>query len=238
MVVLFTFFNDEISIKRCNFISNQLLGKRDGIRLYGGSALYLHTRSVDIENCQFTSNKGKGGAVKVVNTFDDTNGNGISLMQGSSIINNIFIKNCLFNDQDKSTSSIYYIGGKFGSYLEVTNCEFKGPLDEKTHYIDGKQIAKDSPKLFIKSCKFDGDYKYSLNIKEDFFLVDLNDQKFKVDSAAENKSGLDLVKLFYLAGVPTLAVLAIVVILVAVKITKHSQQENEDGADDDNSQNL
>ena len=60
----------------------------------------------------------------------------------------ISINDCSFEQDEKSSTSIYYIGGKEGSKLEIRGCEFRGKLNVGQHYVDGKLIERDSPKAF------------------------------------------------------------------------------------------
>lgn len=73
--------------------------------------------------------------------------------------NTFSISNCDFaNDgNEESSNIIYFVGGKISSEVEINDCKFKGKLKNGSHYIEGKLLRKDQPKLQIKSCQFDSD---------------------------------------------------------------------------------
>ena len=230
--------NDEILIFNSSFIGNSLLNRPSSYHnknnLYGGSALYLNSRNGQVESCQFSLNKGKGGAVKILNHFDDDDGNSgsLSLMQNLLYVkkNHILINDCLFFNQDQSISSIHYVAGNHGSKMDVTNCEFKGTLNKGNHYIDGKKVHKDGKLIHINSCKFDSDSDSSLNLKENLILVNLKNQVFGSNSVKVKSNNKSLCNFACILGAA-----ALVVVIIVIKITKQNEQEINDN--DDNSQN-
>ena len=61
-----------VTIRNCKFESNEALSKNKRDNLFGGSAVYLNVREGNIINCAFNRNIGKGGAVKLINEFEDS----------------------------------------------------------------------------------------------------------------------------------------------------------------------
>ena len=78
-----------ISIIRCHFDSNEavLMTKPRGENkhLYGGSAVYLMCRNLNVVNSTFSLNKGPSGAIKIYNLFND-NSKSIKLDQSENLI--------------------------------------------------------------------------------------------------------------------------------------------------------
>ena len=216
--------NVQVLIANSTFDSNVLFDRKENEK-FGGSAVYFYVRNGNVESCKFNKNKGKGGALKIMNDFDSEKSfvkNLLGLHQ-----NRISINDCSFDDKDQSSSSIYYVGGKHASKLAVTNCVFTGILNKGTHYIDGHLIVKESPKISVKTCVFNGDQMSAFNLKNDFISIDLNNRVFGSSNQKSNENKYSY-KIFYLAAVPTLAVLAIVAVVFAVKKIKKSDKESEE----------
>lgn len=62
---------NEVSFEKCTFYENKATGSSSNDPLNGGNALFLTVKTLFISNCTFKRNKGKGGALKVFNKFDD-----------------------------------------------------------------------------------------------------------------------------------------------------------------------
>lgn len=217
---------DNILIKDCKFDSNYLLTRNTRDNLFGGSALYLHARNGDIVNSSFVHNKGKGGSLKVINDFDSVDG--VKLLNP---INALFINNCMFDDNDLSSSYINYIGGNSKSSFDVSNCIFKGDINNGIHYIDALQMVKDMPRISITSCSFNAVYKENLNFEKDSNLINLKKQ-YNDDDLSQKKSSFNLLRNPYLLIVPTLAVFAVFAVVFVVKKTRQNQQSSENEQED------
>lgn len=46
------------------------------------------------------------------------------------------------------------MNGKYGSRIDIVNCNFNSKLNKNSSFIDGKEWNLDSPKVSIKSCIF------------------------------------------------------------------------------------
>lgn len=106
------------------------------------------------------------------------------------------VSNCLFNVNDKQSSSIYYYAGIFGSRFEVNNCVFNGDLQKDVYHIERSQIDNNSPKLKVKYCNFSIDHLSPLNMKNRFLKVNLKEQIFN-SKPDQKESKAQLFQPFY-----------------------------------------
>ncbi|KAK8854425.1 hypothetical protein M9Y10_016987 [Tritrichomonas musculus] len=218
-----------VSIKSCIFEKNEVLQRtsRDkNDNLFGGSAAYLNVRDGTVFNCSFHHNTGKGGALKLVNNFD-TDSKSVLLHHFLNRYS-VVVSDCLFETDDKQTSSVFYYGGKFGSEFQISNCEFVGVLDKDAHHIDGVRTSKKAPKLTILNCKFSDDYKSSLNNKDNYLSINLKEQVFGSDSVQQKESSS-----FNLASVVVLAIAALLAIVAAVVVNKKPNQTTDEEKDEE-----
>lgn len=147
-----------VSITSCKFFSNSIIKENNANELSGGSAILISAKVCEIIHCFYQGNKGNGGIVRILNQLDSSS----KVLQSSK---NVFlIKECIFEQDEESNSSIYYISGKHSSQLEISQCEFKGKLNKQQYYIDGNLISKVSQKFLIKMCKFDDNMNVASNI--------------------------------------------------------------------------
>lgn len=51
--------------------------------------------------------------------------------------NSILVTNCDFEHDHEETNSIFFIGNKDESTIEVDECTFIGKLEKNSHYIKG-----------------------------------------------------------------------------------------------------
>ena len=72
-------------------------------------------------------------------------------------------------------NSINYINGKYGSKIDIINCNFNNKvISNDTKFIDGKEWNQDSSKVSIKSCNFQknsGNNQRNCNTKTSFLIV-------------------------------------------------------------------
>ena len=79
---------------------------------------------------------------------------------------------------NESSCSLYYYSGENGNLYEINQCVFNGTLFGKSHYIDGVSTLIWSPKMIVKSCKFDDTYEKSVKVSNFYVDIDPNDQQF------------------------------------------------------------
>lgn len=96
------------------------------------------------------------------------------------------VSNCLFNVNDKQSSSIYYYTGIFGSRFEVNNCVFNGDLQKDVYHIERSQI----------DINFSIDHLSPLNMKNRFLQVNLKEQIFN-SKPDQKESKAQLFQPFY-----------------------------------------
>lgn len=157
-----------VDIQNCTFISNKAISnKKDP--LFGGSAIYLAAKNVNVFNCLFRENIGEGGAFKIqanLNNDEITESkllNHINNVNGNNNVITIF--DCEFVIDEKTESSIS-IEGKLRSSIEISECRFKGKLGEGSHHISGTIEEEDMPHLLIQSnCVFENDRNSSIKIE-------------------------------------------------------------------------
>ena len=158
---------NDVTITGCTFSSNVAYKRNsnnDGSMLYGGSSLFLTVRNSFIGKSNFVSNKGPGGSIKIYNKYDEETSKVSSLeFRSKERIN--MISDCHFENEEKSETSIFYVNDKDGSKIELNQCTFKGKLGKDSYYIIGELLAKDAPKIHIKSCDFEDKSDSPLNQK-------------------------------------------------------------------------
>lgn len=210
-----------VIIEYCIFTSNQLTESSNS-KLTGGSALYLTAKTSEIVGCNFKSNKGRGGAIKISDDFDIVP-EGSRMLQKSAYNSSgsVLISDCSFNIDSEADCSLFYSNERQITKVEVNGCTFKGKLAKGAHYIDGKSLANERPNLFINYCKFETDQNGALNSK--FIKIDLNNQL----TSANN----DVIKIklssTMLIALSTLSILAVVLIVIIIKRRNLRQDASE-----------
>lgn len=72
-----------------------------------------------------------------------------------SVSNLLLVADCEFIQTDAASNSIYYVGGKEESLVQVPDCSFRGKFEKGFHYIDGDFASKEANKVDVKSCWFE-----------------------------------------------------------------------------------
>ena len=210
-----------VNIKSCQFESNTASAtENDNVELYGGSAIYLNApRGVIIRN-RFNGNTGEGGSIKLCNSFEEVSKSSLLL----SKLNEVLIKDCLFEISKKEKCSIFYDRGSKGSLFKLDQCTFTGKLSPGSNYICGRVISNDSQMLLVKKCKFGYNLKDLEELKMNsmhFMKMDVSEQ---VTIDGEKKKGsFALSKVaIVLAAVAAVAALAVCLFIF---FTKKSEKE-------------
>ena len=152
-----------VLIKSCIFQYNEAKLRHSDNHLFGGGSVFLTALNSDVIDSKFEHSKGAGG-FKVYNILDELDSKQtIKQLEEDNNNNLIFFSGCQFDNKKDSSNSIDFVSGKFGSDIDVIDCNFKGKLTNGAHYIDGKLNNKDSPKVNIKSCSFDYEIDTSVN---------------------------------------------------------------------------
>ena len=152
----------DIALTGCHFESNEALlytqPKNENNHLFGGAAIYIMSRNINVVNCTFLLNKGPKGAVKIYNKFIDN----ISKRTLEENEHSISFIGCSFEQHKNSQSSIYYVDQTVSDKIDIIDCNFKGKLSKNAHYIEGQMKIKD--KLNVKSCKFENEKNNSIHL--------------------------------------------------------------------------
>ena len=158
----------QVLINSCRFSFNEAYGQKNNIDLFGGSSLYLSAKNSNIINSTFEHGIGKGGTVKIVDTKK------LMMLQSRLNVlseedeeerNTIHISGCVFDKDEKDDNSLFYVGQNKKNEIDVVDCDFKGNVNDKSRYIDGKLMTKNSPNIRIISCNFEHGLNYSVNTK-------------------------------------------------------------------------
>lgn len=108
---------------------------------------------------------------------------------------------------------MFYVGGKYGSIVELKDSVFTGNLISDSHYINGMIFDKKSPKLVVNNCKFASDAKKSFG-NNDFLIIDLNNQIFEnsIKKSKKNMTNLTLIGLILFFAIASVAFLLVMII--------------------------
>lgn len=219
------------TIRNCMFKDNEATAPNTD-SMNGGSALYLNVRNGLVQNNEFSGNK--GNLVKVVNEFDNKYAMLLDFVSPS-----VLMTKCKFENDDDSSSTLFYVAGNNGVKFEVKECIFFGSLSEGGHHIDGLSLSKDSHKLHLNKCKFSLDSQSIMNLNADnsYLSFDLKNQVFNFDPRVLNKSNEKRESSW-----PTLANLilvgsALVVVALLAIILKIKRQNQINDPNDDSSEN-
>lgn len=208
---VYVYSSNEMStvlIKSCTFTSNFILQRTEDVSggLTGGSSIFLNAIKGTIARCKFYQNTGNEN-VKIYNSFD-----GVAVRQLSDRKSFLSILNCTF---ERAKNSIFYMASESGSPVQIENCDFNGKMADGSYYINGKLLAKNAPKLRIKSCDFENKDR----IVADNDLID--NQKF--------------VYLNLKIGNALFAVIGIAVVIFALLVIKTNKMPKElNGIEDSN----
>ena len=164
----------DISFNACHFESNKALLSKppngENSHFFGGQALFVICRGLNVCNSTFTLNRGPTGAVKII-SIQNANSKSIQLSDDQKSFNFI---GCNFEQHEKSRSSIYYIDNENANdRIELLDCEFKGKLKKGSNYINGKVTNKE--KLNVKSCTFEDDASKAIKVDsyvDEFYVKD------------------------------------------------------------------
>lgn len=204
-----------ILIKSCSFLSNVAYPKRTNEDLlFGGSSVFLMTNAADLIENVFNENKGKGGALRIVEKKKEN-----KLINLEENKNSIKIKGCSF---EQSASIFYESKGNGGSDIDISECDFKGKLAKGSRYIDGHLFDKNSPKFHIKDCKFESDINQSVNadlIKEISSVYVIKSALIENDRSKSNS--------FLMNAFPFLALFAISIAVFILKMKKLNNQSDD-----------
>lgn len=215
-------------IKYCKFTGNLARApKSTPNNNFGGSAVYLWVYKGEFNGNTFESNKGPGGALKIVNDFPSPSSSSSSLRTLGSSSAMVKIAKCDFVIHKDADCSIYYLQGRNGPSFEISNCRFDGKLAHSAHHIDGAALKeKSSPKLLVQSCKFSSDAKkaFSKAAKMSFLSVDISSQIFEGGNAEEKKERRTW-KVISTIVLPVIGVLAVIAIAVAIIVPKRMRQK-------------
>lgn len=143
-------WNNRVTIKQCTFTENKVYAEEAEGKKYGGSGVYVTSRKGTIKQNMFIDNMGPGSTLKKDNNFDEDATVSLKMLDEEPFT----ISNCHFKILDNSNSAVFYVKGKNGNLVELSDCTFEGNLAKGGHFIDGVSISNDSPKMIIKSCKF------------------------------------------------------------------------------------
>ena len=131
---------------------------------YGASGAYIKSRKGKVKLNSFIDNNGPGSTLTIDNDFSEDTKSSFILRDESPFV----VSQCHFEISTNADTGVYYVKGKHGHLVELSDCTFKGYLNKGSHFIDGKSISDDSPKLAIKNCKL-------LDNGSDNLLFDSND---------------------------------------------------------------
>lgn len=212
-----------VVINGCTFTGNKATGNSDS-GLSGGAAIFITARNGLMTSNTFHDNEGTGAVVKIYNLFKADKSKSMKLLNNNK--NNHFtISDCSFTINKNADCCLFYVRGNHGTNVELQKCSFAGSLSSGSHYIDGKSLSKDGPKLLIKKCKFSGNSIDSLNMK-DYLSIDLNDQTFVFDKSTNTKKSLSFTSWMIIAAVCLSAVIIVAVTILIFVVKKKKNANN------------
>lgn len=186
---------------------------------FGGSAIYFQVVNGLINDCIFLNNN--GNMIKVDTNFDRFS---IRILKSDEIeTTSLSINNCVFDVEQLSFSSIFYLKGENEVPLEVKECNFKGILKNETHYIDGiSSKMNDKSKIRVKSSKFESDLESAVNVNKLGLLSNSNDDHLhQLNNKKSDKLNSNYVIIL------TISCIAIIVTIVALIIFVNEKNEKE-----------
>ena len=186
--------------------------------MFGGSAIFLSAQKGTVRRCNFNDNN-----VKIFNNFGTDSKNVKTLLNQATFT----FSDCSFNVSQNTENAIFYFGEIGGSSYELHNCNFEGNLNKDAYYIEGELSSKNSPKLIVKSCKFESNSKKAFKSmdKNEFISINLKDQVFtNYENVKRNKFS------WILTLTTVCAVIAItMIIIIVIKKKKNYSDDYQDG---------
>ena len=208
--------SSKILVYNCSFDSNRALGKKSIDSLYGGSALFLATRGVNLNYSTFSHSKGQGGAIRIEDCyygldFESKFNKRIKLSDEENM-KTFSISDCYFEEEDDdSTNSILDATGNEGKEIELINCIFKGKSANEKNYINDDAKHK----FHIISCSFDND----TNAVRNYIDVDVNKKPvYDIHKQVKKNS--------YISIIAALAISMSILVLTLIKIMKSNNNDN------------
>ncbi|KAK8839796.1 hypothetical protein M9Y10_031504 [Tritrichomonas musculus] len=216
-----------VQVSHCTFTDNRASAtSSDGTELYGGGAIFLSSRRGKVVSNTFNGNEGGGGVLKIYNVFtSETKSSKLMKLFNADTLS---ISECTFDIGKKSDCCLFYVCGGNGANVELLKCKFNGNLQSGFYYINGKTIANNGPKLFVKKCTFAQSSAASINLK-DYMEIDLKDQLFNFEMPEKTTNNLSFTTWMIIAAACVVAIIAVIVITVFVVKRKNPNQieENE-----------
>ncbi|KAK8834389.1 hypothetical protein M9Y10_019119 [Tritrichomonas musculus] len=223
--------SNTVQVLQCTFENNVASKVQTDDQLFGGSAIYLSVYNCDVIACKFSKNIGTG--VKFDSSFDRST-NSIKLSKTG-----VSIENCVFEMNDKSSSSIFYVhSNRKQVEMNVKDCIFTGNLAKNAHHIDGTSIVNkiDAPKINIEFCKFSTDEKTALNLNRRLVRYDAKSQEFNFHNSIEKKANEGF-NWKLISGI-TMSFIGVAVIMTIIVIRYKKSNEDENEEENDNEMNL
>lgn len=178
----------------------------------------------EIKGCSCNKNKGKGGAVRITDDFENNLPDGLKILHSYNTLHaSISISNCNFEIDESSDCSLFYSNGMKLSKVVVNDCTFSGVLAKGSHYIDGKSIKDVAPNLFIKACTFSSNANQAMNnkfIKNDSLYISQNTFTKTLESPTKSVPLTTII--------PAALIVIVALVVVAIKKLKHSDDRNND----------
>ena len=209
-----------INIRNCKFERNTAdlspSSSDESDPYFGGSAIFMAALNGIILRCKFTNNIGVG--VKIFNKNEQ-----LQKMLLKSERSYIKIDDCVFETDDKSKSSLFYVrGSKNEIPVEVNGCIFKGKMADGSYHIDGESMidSKKPMNFHIKSCQFLSGKESALNKnKSSFILASFEDKgtEKKLNSTYYDAKRISII----CAGFACIAVLSAIFINLIKKKNNH-----------------
>lgn len=212
----------------CTFTSNVALAPEVEGTKCGGSAMFLSVRKGRIKQNNFYDTEGTGSIVKLYNKFDEDQFSLKLLNKNEGLI----ISGCKFEINNQNSCCIYYLTGNTGTNVELIDSSFTGFLTKGFHYIEGKSLSNNSPKMIVKKCRFSNTLSNALNkdYSMSYLQIDFKDQVFDADGLRESKKSLESWKISLVIAVPAVVVATIIIGLIIFFVKRRNPnifEENE-----------
>ena len=182
--------------------------------------------NAELEGNTFTSNKGVGGTLKIVD-FPSDYSTLLSLNRWG-IQNTMIISNSKFVIDHNSDCSLFFKSGNSNTQYKLVHSSFTGNLAPNSHHIDGIRSKKHHSKLVVEKCRFDTDVKKAVNLNNNnkFVTFDIKSQTFK-----ENK-GIKFSTENMQYVVPS--VIGLLILLSVVLVIKYKNNDDNESNDTQN----
>lgn len=203
---------NSVNIVKCSFSRNSLISGKGSEN--GGTALYLTVRKGTVNDCTF-SETNKGNMIKISNNYDG--GRSAVHLDNHKKDDLLLINGCKFEQSKDADSSIFYESFVETSKLSIINCQFKGKLNNDSHYIEGKFLKENEKNFIVNSCSFEQNNKLAISLK----FVNENP-----DRSRSNYFTFITNNLMVVASI--LAVLAILAVIVAFIVIRSAKNQKSD----------